>query len=154
MIYLIKSGSYSDVCIHGYFINAEDAYEYCELIKQKYMKAPSEWWDEYYVEPVSEMQVEFPKERPKMIYEYQFAFTRYSEAAGRWQFTEPYSRAPLDVYPQTEDHIPSVSHRRRTGVVAVKEVVTVCASFCNYDRAKKVAQDYFAQLRAEGKIDD
>lgn len=153
MIYLIKSGSYSDVCIHGYFINAEDAYEYCELIKQKYMKAPSEWWDEYYVEPVSEMQVEFPEERPKLIYEYQFTFTRYSEAVGKWQFTEPYSRAPLDVYPQTEDHIPSVSHRRRTGVVKTTETVTVCASFCNYDRAKKVAQDYFAQLRAEGKID-
>lgn len=155
MIYLIKSGSYSDVEIHGYFTNEEDAYEYCELVRQKYLNGPDyPWRTEYYVEPVPEMQVEFPKERPKLIYEYQFKFTRYSEAVGKWQFTEPYSRAPLDVYPQTEDHIPRVSHRRRTGVVETAETVTVCADFCDYDRAKKVAQDYFAQLRAEGKIDD
>lgn len=155
MIYLIKSGSYSDVEIHGYFTNEEDAYEYCELVRQKYLNGPDyPWRSEYYVEPVPEMQVEFPRERLKLIYEYRFKFTRYSDAVGKWQLSEPYSRAPLDVYPQTEDHIPRVSHRRRTGVVETTETVTVCADFCNYDRAKKVAQDYFAQLRAEGKIAD
>lgn len=155
MIYLIKSGSYSDVEIHGYFTNEEDAYEYCELVKQKYLNGPDHSWrTEYYVEPMQEMQVDFPKERPKLIYEYQFAFTRYSEAVGKWQFTEPFSPDPHRVYPQTEDYTPRIFHRRRIGFVEVQEVVTVCADFCNYERAKKVAQDYFAQLRAEGKIED
>lgn len=155
MIYLIKSGSYSDVEIHGYFTNEEDAYEYCELVRQKYLKGPDyPWRTEYYVETVQEMQVEFPKERPKLIYEYQFKFTRYSEAVWKWQLSEPYSRAPLDVYPQTEDSTPRIFHRRHTGVVGTTETVTVCADFCDYDRARKVAQDYFAQLRAEGKIED
>lgn len=155
MIYLIKSGSYSDVEIHGYFTNEEDAYEYCELVKQKYLSAPSYAWRmDLYVEPVQEMQVDFPKERLKLIYEYQFTFTRYSEAVGKWQFTEPYSREPHDVYPQTYDNQPRIFHYRHTGVVETTETITVCAGFCNYDRAKKIAQDYFAQLRAEGKIED
>ena len=154
MIYLIKSGEYSGVEIHGYFTNGEDAYEYCELVRQKYLNGPGyPWRTEYYVEPVPEMQVGFPKERPKLIYEYKFRFTRDSGAVGKWQLSEPYPNGPRDIYPQTEDHIPRVFHIRRTGIVETTETVTVCASFCNYDRAKKIAQDYFAQLRAEGKID-
>ena len=71
MIYLIKSGSYSDIGIHGYFTNEEDAYEYCELVKQKYLSSPAGAWHlDLYVEPVPEMQVEFPKERLAMLYEY------------------------------------------------------------------------------------
>ena len=155
MIYLIKSGSYSDVEIHGYFTNEEDAYEYCELVRQKYLKGPDHpWRTEYYVEPVPEMQVEFPKERPNLIYEYRFNFTRYSDAVGKWQLSEPYHQRPRDIYPQTEDHTPRIFHRRRTGLVEVTETVTVYADFCNYDRAKKIAQDYFGLLRAEGKIED
>lgn len=155
MIYLIKSGEYSNVAIHGYFTNEEDAYLYCELVRQKYLNGPDyPWRSNYYVEDVPEMQVEFPKERLKLICEYRFTFTRYSEAVGKWRFTEPYFRKPRDVYPQTDDHQPRIFHNRHTGVVETTETITVCADFCNYDRAKKIAQDYFAQLRAEGKIED
>ena len=154
MIYLIKSGSYSAVATHGYFTNADDAYAYCALVNKKQIRADDWYSGNYYVEPCDEISVEFPKERPKFIYEYRFFFRRKSEVIGRWRFIEPYSKEPRDVYPQSEDHNPRISHYRRAGVLETEETITVYADFCNYDRAKKAAQDYFAFLLAEGKITD
>lgn len=155
MIYLIKSGSYSDVEIHGYFTNEEDAYEYRELVKQKYLSAPAGAWHlDLYVEPVPEMQVEFPKERLAMLYEYSVFFNQvFDEDSNKLKWDclgvigSPHVLADRPHIYRHEWHV------RYTGVVD-RISVQVSLEHPNREKALKIAQDYFAQLRAEGKIDD
>ena len=155
MIYLIKSGSYSDVVIHGYFTNEEDAYEYCELVKQKYLSAPAGAWHlVLYVEPVQEMQVEFPKERLAMLYEYSVIFNQVLDEDSdklKWEclgvIGKPHVLADRPHIYRHEGHV------RYTGDMD-QISVHVSLEHPNREKALKIAQDYFAQLRAEGKIDD
>ena len=155
MIYLIKSGSYSDVVIHGYFTNEEDAYEYCELVKQKYLSAPKGAWHlDLYVEAVPEMHVEFPKERLAMLYEFSVIFSQQIDEESdklKWEchgiIGKPHVLADRPQIYRHEWHI------RYTG--GMKQIsVHVSLEHPDRDKALKIAQDYFAQLRAEGKIDD
>lgn len=155
MIYLIKSGSYSDVEIHGYFTNEEDAYEYCELVKQKYLSAPAGAWHlDLYVEPVPEMQVEFPKERLSMLYQYTVVFNQMLDVDSnklKWDclgvIGSPHVLADRPHLYRHEWHM------AKTGIL---DSISVYVSLEHPDREKalKIAQDYFAQLRAEGKIAD
>lgn len=155
MIYLIKSGSYSDVEIHGYFTNEEDAYEYCELVKQKYLSAPAGAWHlDLYVEPVPEMQVEFPKERLSMLYQYTVVFNQVLDVDSnklKWDclgvIGSPHVLADRPHLYRHEWHM------QKTGILDSISVY-VSLEHPNREKALKIAQDYFAQLRAEGKIDD
>lgn len=155
MIYLIKSGSYSDVEIHGYFTNEEDAYEYCELVKQKYLSAPDGAWHlDLYVEPVPEMQVEFPKERLAMLYEFSVFFTQVFDEESNKMKWECLGVIGIPHVLADRPHI--YRHEwyvRYTGDVD-QISVHVSLEHPNREKALKIAQDYFAQLRAEGKIDD
>ena len=153
MIYLIKSGSYSDVGIHGYFTNAEDAYEYCELVKQKYLSSPAGAWHlDLYVEPVPEMQVEFPKERLAMLYAYSVFFQQIVEGDKlTWNcigvIGAPHVLAGTSPKP-VEWHV-----YRKSGLLD-QVSVKVALNPPDRDKSLKIAQDYFAWLRAEGKIED
>lgn len=154
MIYLIKSGSYSDVIIHGYFTNEEDAYEYCELVKQKYLTSPAGAWHlDLYVEPVQEMQVEFPKERLAMLYEYSVFFNQVLDEDSdklKWECLGVIgSPNVLADRPHIYRHEWYVRYTGGVGQISVQ----VSLEHPNREKAIKIAQDYFAQLRAEGKID-
>ena len=155
MIYLIKSGSYSDVEIHGYFTNEEDAYEYCELARQKYLKAPYyPWRSNYYVEPVPEMQVEFPKERLAMLYEYSVIFSQQIDEESdklTWQCAG--ALGPT-AHPENGNIPLGERYEIKRNVFGDRVLVHVALDHPDPNKAMKVAQDYFAQLRAEGKIDD
>lgn len=155
MIYLIKSGHYSDTTIHGYFTNEEDAYEYCELVKQKYLSAPDGAWHQYlYVEPVPEMHVKFPKERPAMLYEYSVIF---SQQIGKESDKLTWQCAGVlgpTAHPEN-GNIPFGERYeiKRTAFID-KVLVHVALDHPGPNKAMKIAQDYFAWLRAEGKIED
>lgn len=155
MIYLIKSGHYSDVEIHGYFTNEEDAYEYCELVRQKYLKAPSgAWREEFYVEPVQEMQVEFPKERLSMLYEYSVIFSQQIDEESdklTWQCAEVLGPT---AHPENGNIPFGERYEIKRNVFGDQVLVHVALDRPDPNKAMKIAQDYFAQLRAEGKIDD
>lgn len=153
MIYLIKSGSYSDVGIHGYFTNEEDAYEYCELVRQKYLSAPEgAWHQDLYVEPVPEMQVKFPKERLAMLYVYSVFFQQIVE----WDKLTWQCIGVIGACHGTSDTSlkPVEWHVYRKSDLLDQVSVNVALNHPDRDKALKIAQDYFAQLRAEGKIDD
>lgn len=66
MIWLIKSGHFSNTEIHGYFTNAEDAYTY--IATKNNPKARDSGWD-YYVDPIEEIKLEYAK-RPRVVYTY------------------------------------------------------------------------------------
>lgn len=153
MIYLIKSGSYSDVEINGYFTNEEDAYEYCELVRQKYLNGPDyPWRTEYYVEPVQEMQVDFPKERLAMLFAYSVFFQQIAEGDKLTWNSIGVIGAP-NVLADTSPK-PVEWHVYRKSDLLDQVSIKVALNHPDRDKALKIAQDYFAQLRAEGKIDD
>ena len=154
MIYLIKSGSYSDVGIHGYFTNEEDAYEYCELVKQKYLSSPAGAWHlDLYVEPVPEMQVEFPKERLAMLYEYSVIFSQQiDEESDKLTWQCDGALGPT-AHPENGNIPFGERYEIKRNVFVDKVLVHVALDHPNPNKAMKIAQDYFAQLRAEGKID-
>lgn len=152
MIYLIKSGEYSDVEIHGYFTNEEDAYEYCELVKQKYLSAPEgAWHQDLYVESVPEMQVKFPKERLAMLYVYSVFFQQIVE----WDKLTWKCIGVIGACHGTSDTSPKPVewHVYRKSGLLDQVSVKVALNHPDREKALKIAQDYFAQLRAEGKID-
>lgn len=153
MIYLIKSGSYSDVEIHGYFTNEEDAYEYCELVRQKYLNGPDHpWRTEYYVEPVPEMQVEFPKERLAMLYEYSVIFSQQIDEESdklAWQCAG--ALGPT-AHPENGNIPFGERYEIKRNVFGNQVLVHIALDHPDPNKAMKIAQDYFAQLRAEGKI--
>lgn len=155
MIYLIKSGSYSDVEIHGYFTNEEDAYEYCELVKQKYLSAPAGAWHlDLYVEPVPEMQVEFPKERLAMLYEFSVIFSQLIDEESD-KLTWQCAGALGPTAHHDNGNIPfGERYKINRSVFGDQVLVHVVLQHPGRDNAIKIAQDYFAQFRAEGKIDD
>lgn len=155
MIYLIKSGSYSDVGIHGYFTNEEDAYEYCELVRQKYLSSPEgAWHQDLYVESVPEMQVEFPKERLAMLYEFSVIFSQQIDEESdklTWQCAG--TLGPT-AHPDNGNIPFGERYKIKRNVFGDQVLVHVVLQHPDRDKATKIAQDYFAQLRAEGKIED
>lgn len=75
MIYLIKSGQFSDTEIHGYFTSEEDAYTYCAMVNRGMVHdAFTRGWGKVYVESVQEITTSLPKHLHQMVYEYHAEF--------------------------------------------------------------------------------
>lgn len=154
MIYLIKSGSYSDVGIHGYFSNAEDAYAYITLYNHGKLKESKDdgWHRERYVEAVEEMHVDMGA-RPKLLYTFNRCFYQvFSEdcVSTSWKMT--YDTAEPEHVALFDDNSSRVEARWRrcdSYYSGTSYIVTVFLTTCDPDKATKIAQDTFYQVIAQ-----
>jgi len=165
MIYLIKSGHYSDTDIHGYFTNAEDAYTYCELHNQRLHKDAEDrlgsenvdegffFHREYRVEPVREIRAELPP-RPVQYYFFRYEFRRQpSEGAYRWVMDHP--EKPWNILPKDKvmGDPQEVWGWKVRGFSGFPEsyyyAVEVILKKWDTELAEKIAQDYFYQVIAQ-----
>ena len=154
MIWLIKSGQYSDTEIHGYFKNAEDAYIYIATKNSQIASA------DYRAEAVEEMNVEYA-ERPRVVYTYVRDFhytveenTGTDDAWGNyiatWRMIGADSGQPDRVALAT-DAKPSHARWKKRHQVGGPDYYHVEVDIYRPDpeKASKIAQDVFYQVIAE-----
>ena len=163
MIYLIKSGHYSDTVIHGYFADAEDAYAYCDL-HNKSLHNDAEtrlenvdddffWWREFRVEAVMEIRAELPP-RPEQYYFFRYEFRmRPSEGAYFWDMSypeKPYKILTKDKVLGDPQHVWGWKSRGLQGAPATDYYsVEVVLKKWDSELAAKIAQDYFYRVIAQ-----
>ena len=152
MIYLVMYGFYSDWGIDGYFTNADDAYAYCEEKRRQGQ-------DDYHVEVVREISAEYSGERPKIFYEYRFMCQEVllkDLSKTEWRFLNTEDNGPDEFHLSTPSDVEKIYWKKPvTDYLGLRQItIVVKTEIPDFKRALKIAQDYFAWLRAEGKIED
>ena len=155
MIFLIKSGQYSDTVIHGYFTNAEDAYTYCALKNKGILKKEDDdwWYGGVRVEPIEEIKVEFPQQRPRMVYEYTGRFSKsLNDDLNGVRWVMEYFDDEPKAYPWEDQKSNPVvcKWRKQTNYLGTTSFfVSVNIDKPDSERAKKHMQDCFYQIIAK-----
>lgn len=126
MVYLVVEGEYSDWHVFGYFRNELDAENYCLL------KNSEDEYNEYYVLPIKELSIDVSK--TDMTKEYRIVF--YTNSGVPNQIDSP------DIY---VGEIRKVRFRCKLDSPNPWFMVIVTAE--NKNKAKKIAQDYYAQFK-------
>lgn len=159
MIWLIKSGHFSDTEIHGYFTNAEDAYAYIAT-KNNPQSKDSGWG--YYVDPIEEIKLEYAK-RPRVVYTYvrEFHYTveENTGADGAWgNYIATWRMIGADLSQPDRvalatDAEPSHARWKKRHQVGGPDYYRVEVDIYHHDpeKASKIAQDVFYQVIAENE---
>lgn len=151
MVYLVMSGEYSATEIHGYFQNAEDAYDYCEAKNSQSKNVGGIYRTEYYVEPVREIAVDFPP-RPPRYYSFMFRAVQNVDSE-KWILLDK-SREPFQIQDVSDVKTPPqrVSYYKPKGFIGFPDPkeyrIVVTLPVWDYELADKIAQDYFYQVVA------
>ena len=159
MIYLIKSGQYSDTEIHGYFTDAEDAYVYCDLHNKRLHNDAEERLEnvdddfffhrKFYVEPIREIRAELPP-RPPQYYFFRFEFHNRASGGGfLWVMNHPDKPWKISNKDQVLDDPTEVWGWKCRGLVEDFYKVEVILKKWDSELAAKIAQDYFYQIIAK-----
>ena len=138
MIYLIKTGEYSDTTIHGYFSVQEDAVVYCYIRNNQEHR--TEEYEKYYVDSVEELTVDFQK-RPPLYYKFYYDYTQ-TENSG-WEL-EPQG---CSCFVDTGDPLENTRHFKynKYGILAYHVVVSIKCK--QPEVAYRLAMDHIESLK-------
>lgn len=128
MVYLVVEGEYSDWHVFGYFKNELDAENYCLL------KNSEDEYDEYYVLPIEELNIDISKIDMTKRKEYYIVF--YNDI-GITEHTE----SP-DIYVGEKRKV-----RFRCKFNSPNPWFMVIVTADNKNKARKIAQDYYAEFK-------
>ncbi len=147
MIYLIKSGCFSEVEIHGYFTNPEDAYAYCARQNNK-----GNTYAPYRVEAVRHLSVN-ASERPALIYTYERHFDSVGDPDGnarKWEMSYAPDDPEVFVFADRGPKPNTVSWQKIEPLAAFDYyMVRVSIATPDPEKASKIAQDTFYQVIAQ-----